>query len=184
MIGYFESAPADQDLLAKPPAPRRGETSVKLPVVDPKLAELAKKAVQSQQAWDEFAAAVKKAVPKVDRVCLTYFIADKLRVEWSAYPGEVSSRFAETGFERPAVGFGLAMHALRGGVTYLPDLKQARGGDFQVISNTLGSSLHVAVIRDDGRPGTLNFWSKDKNGFDAATQGLLQAFAKAFAGRE
>jgi thiol-disulfide isomerase/thioredoxin len=178
MIGYFESTPAEQDVktvasAAGSPAPSE------LPALDPKLKELAGKALDSQQAWDAFAAAVRTEVPQIDRVCLTYFIGASLRVERSAYPGKVQSRFAETGYEGPAFGFGMVVPALRGLVTVVPDLKLARGADYQVMSKTLGSAMHIPVIRDDARPGSVNFWSKDKESFDAKTQSKLVAITKA-----
>jgi thiol-disulfide isomerase/thioredoxin len=178
MIGYFESTPAEQDVktvASAAPSPAPSEP----PAFDPKLKELAGKALDSQQAWDAFAAAVRTEVPQIDRVCLTYFIGASLRVERSAYPGKVQSRFAETGYEGPAFGFGMVVPALRGLVTVVPDLRLARGADYQVMSKTLGSAMHIPVIRDDARPGSINFWSKDKDSFDAKTQAKLVAIAKA-----
>jgi peroxiredoxin len=179
MIGYFEVTRESQDLV-KNPVKTKPSTEPALPAIDDKLKELAGKALTSQPAWEEFAAAVRNEVPKVDRVCVTYFIGENLRVEHSAYPGKTESRFAETGFEGSVkLGLGLAIPALRGQLTYFPDLKQARGGDYQVMSKTLGSALHVPTIRDDARPGTVNFWSKDKDAFDAETRAKLIAIAKA-----
>jgi peroxiredoxin len=178
MIGYFDRTTAGQDLL-KNPVPRPTVAARPKLVLDPELSRLAEKALDSQEAFEAFAAATRKAFPKIDRVCFTTFTEGKLRVERAAYPGEVKSHIAETGFEKPARGFALAGYALFNASVLHTDLKQARGMDMSLMSQTFGSSFH-APVAVDGKPGTINFWSKEKNAFkDSET---LQALADVITG--
>jgi peroxiredoxin len=176
MIGYYDAAPVDTGLL---PVTRK---PVATPPVDldPALRALAGKALRSEAAFKAFAAAVKKAEPKVDRVCLTEFVGDRLKVVRAAYPGDVTPHFAESGFEQADKRFALAFYALRGSLVVQPDLKdlkKARGADLYVMSKALSSSMHVPVIWDD-RPATVNFWSKEKSAFSGETVERLQALGK------
>jgi hypothetical protein len=59
-----------------------------------------------------------------------------------------------------------------------PDLKKMRAADINMMSSTLASSAHVPVTVE-GRPGTLNFWSKQKNAFAKDQEPLLRALAQA-----
>jgi hypothetical protein len=182
MIGYFDIIPVEQDLL-KNPRPIKRLVRKEGPALDPELKRLAQEALTSQQAFDAFAKALHKAQPKVDRVCVTSYWNDKLKVEKAAYPGDVTPHIAETGFEQPARLFALAHYAVRGVFMYHPDLKKARGGDMTMISKTLASSVHVPVILE-GKPATVNFWSKEGDAFPEETQTLLRAVAEVVAGRK
>ena len=63
---------------------------------------------------------------------------------------------------------------------YHPDLKKARGADMALVSKSLTSSVHVPVILE-GKPATVNFWSKEEDAFPEETQTLLRAVAEAVA---
>src|SRR5262249_42966051 len=110
MIGYFDSAPA-KDVKNLQPKPARARVQPE-PAIDPQLRRLAEKAMQSNADFSAFATAVKKAVPVVDRVCFTEFTFDRLKVVHSAYPGEIKTKFAETGFEQQGRAFALVFYAL------------------------------------------------------------------------
>jgi hypothetical protein len=56
--------------------------------------------------------------------------------------------------------------------------KNARGMDLKMISNSLASSVHLPIIYD-ARPGTMNFWSKEKGAFAKESDPLLRALAEA-----
>jgi peroxiredoxin len=178
MIGYFDMVRDDQDLRREPrrPAPA---TSKAVPL-DATLKRLAQNALASQAAFEEFAIAVKKAVPEVDRVCVTDYVGDKLRVERAAYPGDVKKHFAETGFEVNGRLAALAHYALLGiNMVHddLRDRKKARGMDLAAMSDALASSLHVSIVLGD-RPATVNFWSNEPKAFSQERTGFLKAVAK------
>jgi peroxiredoxin len=176
MIGYFTMMPADQDLRKQP------RPATKLPPppkpVDPELKRLAAHALESQKAFDEFAAAVHKALPQVDRVCVTTISNSNLKVEKASYPGRSTLPIATTGFEKHSRSYALGFYALMGRFIYEPDLSQARGMDMLLLGKTLSSSAHVPVAWE-GMPGTVNFWSKDKKAFPKETHETLQALADA-----
>jgi hypothetical protein len=182
MIGYFDVSPVDQDLLKNP---RKINTIVRKegPALDPELKSLAQTALDSQGSFDAFARALHKAQPHIDRVCLTTYWNGRLKVEKAAYPGEVVPHIAETGFEQLGKFFALAHYALRGQLVSHPDLKKARGADMTMISKSLASSVHVPLILE-GRPATLNFWSKETGAFPEAAQALLRAVAEVVADRK
>jgi hypothetical protein len=50
-----------------------------------------------------------------------------------------------------------------------------------MMSKSLASSVHVPVILE-GKPATLNFWSKETNAFPEETCVLLRAVTEAVAG--
>jgi peroxiredoxin len=182
MIGYFNMTPAKQDLGSNP-LPVTKLVRKERPALDPELKELAQNALASQKAFDAFAAALHKADPKVDRVCLTSFSEDKLKVEWSAYPGNVTPHIAETGFTAPGRFCALGHYALLGNLVVHADIKKARGADMNQIKQTLASSVHVPVIVE-GKPATLNFWSKEGDAFPKEAQELFQALAEAMMGHK
>jgi peroxiredoxin len=180
MIGYFDIVPVDQDLLKNP------RTINKIirkegPALDPELKKLAQCALESQKAFDAFAHALHKVQPNIDRVCFTSCWDGKLKVEKATYTGDVTPHIAESGFEQPGKFFALAHYALRGLFMYHPELKKARGADMAMVSKSLTSSVHVPVILE-GKPATMNFWSKEGNAFPEETQALLRAVAEVVAG--
>jgi hypothetical protein len=176
LIGYFDVSPVDQDLLKNPP---KNHTIVRKqgPALTPALRSLTLRALDSQDAFDAFARALHRAQPKIDRVCLTTYWNGKLKVEKAAYPSEGTPHLAETGFEQAGKFFALAHYALRGQVVCHADLKKARGADMRMMSQSLASSLHVPLILE-GKPATLNLWSKETGAFSDETQELLRAVAE------
>jgi hypothetical protein len=180
MIGYFDITPVDQDLLVHP-RKTNGVVTSEGPPLDPELKRLARAALDSQESFDAFARALHKIQPKIDRVCVTSCWNDMLKVEKATYTGEVTPHIAETGFEQQGRFFALAYYALRGQFVVHPDLKKARGADMALVSKTLASSVHVPVILE-GKPATVNFWSKQGDAFPEETQPLLRAVAALVAG--
>jgi thiol-disulfide isomerase/thioredoxin len=179
MIGYFDSAAVDEDLQARPRAARPAPKP--LPELDPGLRDLARHATDSDEAFRAFGAALKKAVPQVDRVCLTSIDDGTVKVEYSAYPGDVKTKIAEKGhLPGPPQAFFLAYYCLRGRFGHNPDLKKAPGFDMQAMSKTFSASVHAPVVYDS-KPATVNFWSLEGNAFRPETHDLLKAVAQAVA---
>jgi peroxiredoxin len=177
MIGYFDLIPANQDLVAHPRAIGH-YVPKKLPSLDPELEALAKHALESDKAFDSFAQAVHKALPDVDRVCLTTYANGALRVHRASYPGKVQKHLAMAGFEGHSKAMALGHFALLAEFFYMPDLSKMRAIDMTMLSKTLSSSAHVPFAID-GDPGTLNFWSAKKDAFPAASRDLMRAITEA-----
>lgn len=181
MIGYYTVVPANQDL-QKNPRPAFQPPVVKKPALAPELRKLAAHALESQKTFDEFADALHKAFPKVDRVCFTTIANGNLKVEKASYPGKVTFQVATTGFEKHSQMYALAFYALMDRFFYFPDLSKAPGLDMVLFSKTLSSSIHVPVAWE-GKPGTVNFWSKEKSAFSEETQEKLRALAEVLIGQ-
>jgi peroxiredoxin len=177
MIGYFTSMPAHQDLQKSPRPPSR-YVPLPRPALEPELLRLAEEARQSDKAFAAFAAAVHKKLPKVDRICLTTVTEGKLRFDRVAYPGNVSWRIVSPGPESFSRGYALAAFALYDRFMVIPDLSKSGGLDLMVMAKILSSSAHVPIALE-GRPGTVNFWSKEKDAFPKETHGLLSALGQA-----
>jgi peroxiredoxin len=183
MIGYFDAVAADEDLIKKPRAAVK-QPKLDRPPLDPELRRLAGHALDSQKDFEAFAAAAHKALPKMDRICLTTFGDDKLRVERSAYPGEVTQKMAEAGFVSDNGRFMiLSGYALMNQFAVNSDLQKSRAPDLKMMSKALASSVHVPVAFE-GRPGTVNFWSKEKSAFPSSTHPLVRALVEAMMGRK
>jgi peroxiredoxin len=163
MIGYFNVMPADQDL-QKNPRPTTKPVVREEPTLDAELKKAARHALDSEEAFEALAKALHEKMPKVDRVCLTTIAGGNLKVEFASYPSKVEKQVATAGFETNSRAFALAYFCLVGHMTEIPDLKQSHGVDMNLLSQTLGSSFHVPVALE-GKPGTINFWSKEKGAF-------------------
>jgi peroxiredoxin len=177
MIGYYEAVHASQNLVKEAPK-SKVPAHADQPAIDSELKRLAERALASQKDFDTFAVALRKIIPCVDRVCLSTYSKGKLHVEWASYPGDVEQRFASSGFEAEGRGFMLVGYALFDEYSVVPDLKGARGLDMSYFSRALSSSVHVPVAVE-GRPGSLNLWSKEKDAFGGKLQPLLEAIARA-----
>jgi peroxiredoxin len=182
MIGYYNVVPADQDL-QKNPRPVGKYVPKPLPPLDPALKERARHALESAEAFDAFAAAVHKALPQVDRVCLTTVTDGNLRVDRVSYPGQVARHVLKAGFEGHSHAYALGHFALLGSFFALPDITKLRAADLGYLGQTLTSSAHVPVVLE-GRPGTLNFWSKQKDAFPEPTHEMLKALGEVVNGRD
>jgi hypothetical protein len=182
MIGYFNVMPANQDLQKKP-RPAAKPPVLEKPPLDAQLKKLAQHALESEEAFDAFTKAVHKQYPKVDRVCLSTISGGNLKVELASYAGKVDKQVATAGFESHSRALALAYFGLIGRVTEVPDLSASRGVDMNLFSQTFASSFHVPVAVE-GKPGTVNFWSKEKGGFGKETRAALRALVDVMTGRE
>jgi thiol-disulfide isomerase/thioredoxin len=181
MIGYYDMVPVNQDLIKNPKITQF--VRKELPPLDRELKKLAEGALESQKSFDAFAAALRRSLPKVDRVCLTTYSDGNLRVERASYPGKGTFRVAGTGFEFHSKFFSLAFFALLDRFTALPDISKAQGFDMMLMSKTMSSSVHVPVILD-GKPGTVNYWSKGADAFPADQHDMLRALAEVMVPRK
>ncbi len=181
MIGFVSIMRADEDLQKNPRPAAKPIVKEKSPL-DAELQKLAANALKSDEAFEAFATAVRKAHPQVDRVCVTMINGGVLRVERASYPGNVESKMAMAGFESQSRAFALGFFALLNRVTVVGDLTKAFGFDLKQFSKSLGSSAHVPIALD-GMPGTVNFWSKEKGAFSEKSNGDLRALADAVIGR-
>lgn len=176
MIGYMETVPVHQDLSKNLPKTVVSQE----PPIDQALKESASKAMLSREAFDTFATTVKRAYPKVDRVCVTKVDDDKLKVVRASYPGDSQQQFGQEGFEAPLRVCMLGFTAMTNWYRIIPDLSREKGGDLNMMHQKVGlsSSLHIPVALD-GSPANVSFWSKTKDAFSPAELDIFRALAKA-----
>jgi hypothetical protein len=183
MIGYYDIVPVkDLHEIPRPPS----QPAAKLPPLDPALKKLAEHALDSEEAFDAFAAAVHQVLPQVDRVCVSSYYNGTFAIEQASYPGKVERKVMTGGFEGTSRFYSLVHWALLGGFVYNPELnskdpRKRWGMDVDLLKQTLNSSAHVPVALEGGKPATINFWSKTKDAFPADKQDLLRALAAAVA---
>lgn len=187
MIGWFADT---TDIYPEdvPPGMLRSERFAKAAALaPPKMTKLveraAAKAIESPRHMDLLARQLNKAAPMVDRMCISYIDQDQLKflaVEQSAvleYPlGDKSQTYA-------AGEAALAGYANGAAVVVNADLTAAGQADLKRMSAAAKSSLHVP-IQVDGKPATVNFWSKEPAAFGEAAAALLTQVAQRIGGAE
>ncbi len=180
MIGYYDRTLAREDRIKNPPPAPKPYVAPVYQALDPELEKLAKSALGSQAAFDEFAKAVHEKLPQLDRLCVTSVYDGKLWVQHSAYPGKTIPHIAETGFKETSKAFVLTAFALFNNFSVIPDTTKAQGFDMQLMSKMLKSSAHSPVIID-GLASTVNFWSAQPKAFTQKDADLIKSLAHAVA---
>ena len=182
MIGYYDVVPANRDL-AKKAHPVGKYNPKPAAALDPELKRLAGHALDSDEAFAAFASAVHQKLPQVDRVCVSTYAQGFLTVQRDSYPGEVDRHIATAGFKGTSKLYALGHYAVLGLFVNTPDLSKAQGVDLSLLAQTLKSSVHVPIAQQ-GDPGTVNFWSKQKDAFPAATHDMLRSLAEVVASQK
>lgn len=187
MIGWFADT---TDIYPEdvPPGMLRSERFAKAAKENPpKMTNLveraAVKAANSPRHMDLLARQLAKTVPMVDRICISYVDQDQLKfhsVEQSAvlqYPlGDQKQTYA-------AAESALASYAAKAAPVNNAELASAAQADLKRMSAAAKSSLHVP-IQLDGKPATVNFWSKEPAAFGEAAAALLTQIAQRIGGAE
>lgn len=187
MIGWFADT---TDIYPEdvPPGMLRGERFARAAATEPpKMSKLieraAAKAVKSPRHMELLARQMAKSASMVDRMCVSYVDGEQvkfLNVEQSAvlqYPlGDKDQTYA-------VADSALAGYAAGGAVVANADLTKADKADLKRMSAAAKSSLHVP-IQIDGKPATVNFWSKEPAAFGEAATALLTQVAQRMGGAE
>jgi peroxiredoxin len=181
MIGYFDVTLADQDLTKKTEKVNRKDAFLKAyaeakPTVSDELREAAAKAPASAEEFREFAAASKKLLPQVDRICLSAADGDSLEIV-QANPDPGPTR-AGAGFKVANANLHLSELAKNEKLTVYPQTADVKGPDFRLLSRRFASSVHVPVTIG-GKKATLNFWSADADAFPTEAVAIMEELAKA-----
>ncbi|MBX7167657.1 MAG: redoxin domain-containing protein [Pirellulales bacterium] len=185
MFGWFEMAPADQDLTKPAPPPiSRVKQFEKLAAagalkVDDQLLQVAARCLVDEENFKFGAFYLADFVPQLDRVCITYVEDGKLRARVVEELGDLKTTLRSRGTVVDAKGQALADCLASQDVTVFNDLSQAAGSVMQRMSSKgMSSSMHVPVVLD-GVPCTVNFWSTEPAAFPAAAVSFLSEFARA-----
>ena len=118
-----------------------------------------------------------RALPQVDRICLSTYFNGKLNVEHVANFNPKAEHLLPEGFAGHSEAYGLRRYALYGGAFSNPDLSKKRAADLKHMASAFGSSVHSAIAVE-GRPGSVNFWSQKPGAFSENDRALLQALTQ------
>jgi hypothetical protein len=179
MIGFFEARLAHQDLTQpeKDPIERVAEflTVYKSnsSLLDDSLSEAARRALDGQEQFNEFAFMLASVVPQLDRVCVTAVEDGKLRLHYVQEREGFRGTFRSVTTRINADTETLAQHIGADRPVVHNDLSGLDGRVFSGMDRRgVLSSLHVPGEKG-GIRGTVNFWSRDKNAFPPEAVNLL-----------
>ncbi|QDU64259.1 Thiol-disulfide oxidoreductase ResA [Planctomycetes bacterium Pan216] len=171
MIGYYDVL-RDVSSGARTPPPSTPSREVS----DATLLELAESSLQTSDGFEAFSAALERRVPLLDRICLTTADGGTLEIVYAEQKREFS-KIPGAGFRRSMTwGFALPKYAQREEPIQHDDLTQASGYELKLLSRRLGSSYHVPLLYQ-GKPATLNFWSRKQKAFSPEVTTLLKDVA-------
>lgn len=193
MLGYFAATPAAKvnktngSAASKPSARTErflqayanqpGEGTAKIPA---ELLELAKNALQSDEALERFGKKLQEAFPQIDRCCWTSLEENTVCIRMCVQTGEYAGKAGGKGRKVPAMACALAKYAKGSDVVVHGRLDDEQMPDMQYMSRYFHSSVHfpqtIASV-----PGTVNFWSSEERGFPQEAKELLQELAKQMA---
>ena len=188
MIGYFDAAPADQELkLTGASEPTR--TSQFLAAVKEGKAKLndavrslAGVALQSDRNLGQFGIELQKIAPQLDRVCWTVVEGEKLVVRRCAQKADLEKVVGGAGRKVDRRFTRLATYAEKTAPVVHQQLAGEKALDLAFMARAYRSSLHVP-LQIEGVSGTLNFWSTEADAFPPELVSLLEETAAAMAKR-
>ncbi len=168
MIGYFAMSLADQDL--QQVALRRTDDFLKnfgqdkeVPLTA-QIDKLAPDSLKSNEALMKLGQELRKTAPQLDRVCWTRVENKQLEVVRCAQEPELEQVVGGVGRKLPVLVSKVAKYVEKEKVVVLKELSAESGVDVQHMARAYGSSIHIPV-KIDGAPGTINFWSAEKDAF-------------------
>ena len=191
MIGYFDMALAGQDLTTG--AKQATRTDAFLARIDAgdltfngevkltgELRAGAAAALASNEKLQQFALALQKIVPQLDRVCWITIDDDKLAVQLAAQDSDLQRTIGGAGVKVPAAGMALAGYIAGKETVVHNDLALAESRDLQFLARGVSSSMHLPRKLGE-TAGVLSFWSTEKNAFPKEAVRLLEQVADAMA---
>lgn len=172
MIGFFEMALADQDLIEEREnyVSRVDQFRTLFKANGTKFDDTTRLACQhaleDEEMFDHFAFVLKNILPQVDRVCATYLDEDnRLRLYQIEERPPFRGSFRGTFTRYKPEGQALAAYINRDDLIVVNDLASESGSLMQKMHDKgIRSSVHVP-LQYEGFRGTLNFWSLEENAF-------------------
>ncbi len=181
MIGFFEMALADQDLIEERDSyVSRVEQFMNIYKVNgTQLDETARLACRElfehEDGFDQLCFVLHRLLPQLDRFCITYVEDGKLRLYEVEELPPFRGVFRSTSTRYDAEDHALADFAAGSEMVVLDDLASQRGSVMRrMAAKGIQSSVHIPG-EHDGLRGTLNFWSLEENAFPPEAIELIQA---------
>ncbi|QGJ72166.1 Thiol-disulfide oxidoreductase ResA [Planctomycetales bacterium 10988] len=128
--------------------------------------EMLQTGLDSPRNFRKLGEGLQHQIPNLDRVCLTSFDGDEVKVEYTYFSkaNAKQRRLAPAGTTMPQKASKLADFSEKTGLTLINQLSEEPGQDLKHMSSVYQSSLHVPV-HFKGKPATLNLWSQKENAF-------------------
>jgi len=181
MIGWFNQTTdvLPEDYGAWPSRTERfvKATETKPPKMGSILSRAAQRALESDADMARLAFRLEKETPQVDRICASVVEDGQVRFIQVSQPKVFDAPLGRAGRKVPAQSASLSQYAVGDKPVVNQDLAVVKGDDLTAMRALLGSSLHVPVMID-GKRGTVNFWSKEKNAFPDKAVEFLTEVAK------
>jgi peroxiredoxin len=184
MIGYMDTMAADGGKDDSPKKPRTDKFVSELSQRDGRstkvceqLRKVASEATGSNESFARFGTAVMRAVPQIDRVCLTVVDGDQVEVRRCHNCTALKHLDLLRGKRVEAGQLAITDYALEKQQVVHPSIAELSTPDFQTMAEIFGSSMHVPV-QVAGQPATLNFWSREQQAFPPEVERLLSEIAK------
>ncbi|MCH2180746.1 MAG: redoxin domain-containing protein [Mariniblastus sp.] len=182
MIGYFDCyyPAAKSDVGSDNPRTRSFLSSLETSEekLDPEFLELATQALSSSARMNRFGRQLKQEIPQLDRVCWTAITDGQLRVERVTQVESLERALRGEGLSRPARQCQLGEFANQTEPVKVTKLNSRSKIDMQFFGAEVRSSFHVPV-QFEGKRGTINFWSREADGFPSEAQQLLVEISRA-----
>jgi hypothetical protein len=182
MIGYFDATVPDAASDEPLKKPRTDKFVASLvagghEANTDELEKLAASATASNEAFAHFGTAVMKAVPQVDRVCLTVVDGDFLEVQRNCNCRALKQLDKLRGRRVEVQQLAVAGYALEKRQIAHQNIAEVSSPDFQTMAKFFSSSMHVPV-QVGGQAATLNFWSREPRAFPSEAEQMLARIAK------
>lgn len=165
MIGYIDVM-----------LPVGGMESTGQPAGSGDVLALAANSLRDADGFRALSTGLAQHMPKLDRMCVTTSEGGQLAIVYAEQRKSIPA-LPMRGFRRSAFGSILATYAGKTEEVFHEDLSKAKAFDMQFMGKTFATSFHVPVVVD-GKPATLNFWSRSPKAFDDSAKALFRKVAE------
>ena len=182
MIGFFNMSRVKEGPYHDSTTPRSKQFLASMSAGDAlitdSLREKAKHALASDEDFDKWWDEAIDLFPQVDRIDVSLVDGSAFRYLYVAQGEELPSTMKsvkELPKQIATMGplLGLYQYAKKGVVVVNNDPDKSKGLEMKFLSKILPSSMHIPIVVN-GKPGTVNFWSMDKDAFPPEAVDLAQ----------
>lgn len=185
MIGFFNMSRVKEGRYYDPSKPRSeqflSQRKSHEALITNSLRAKGKVALQSDGDFDRWWDEAIDLLPQVDRIDISYVDGPAFRYLYVAQGEELPSTMRsvkEFPKQIASMGplLGLYQYAKKGTIVVNNDPDKAKGMEMKFLTKILPSSIHIPIVVD-GKPGTVNFWSMEKEAFPPEAVDVAQKLA-------
>ncbi|MBY0587150.1 redoxin domain-containing protein [bacterium] len=185
MIGFFNMSLAKEGFYRDPTKPRSAQFIAAQQAGEVTISALirdrAKKAFESDEAFDLLWDEVAHQVPQIDRMDIGVADGLSFRFGMVAQAAEIPSSLKMKEFPKQMAAMGPALglyqYAIKREKVVNNEIGQAKGVEMQFLARILPSSVHLP-IRFQGKPACVNFWSSDVQAFSPEAVAYLEEIVR------